>query len=178
MGVEIVFESHARTEDNENGIATGWLPGRLSEGGRESAVALGLRRREDDLAAVFVSDLARAVETVDTAFSATDLPIFKDWRLRECDYGVLNGAASLEVHGDRGAHLEVPYPDGESWRLATDRVGRVFPDLSSQWNGRRVLLIGHVATRWALERVINGRTLEDLASEDFVPQQSWEYRLV
>ena len=30
MSVRIVYETHSTTEDNENGIATGWLPGRLS----------------------------------------------------------------------------------------------------------------------------------------------------
>jgi hypothetical protein len=28
--IRIVFETHSTTEDNENGIGTGWLPGRLS----------------------------------------------------------------------------------------------------------------------------------------------------
>jgi len=34
VGIEIVFETHSTTEDNEAGRATGWLPGRLSEQGR------------------------------------------------------------------------------------------------------------------------------------------------
>jgi hypothetical protein len=29
--VGLVYETHSITEDNERGIATGWLPGRLSE---------------------------------------------------------------------------------------------------------------------------------------------------
>jgi 2,3-bisphosphoglycerate-dependent phosphoglycerate mutase len=32
--IEIVFETHAISEDNERGHATGWLPGRLSDQGR------------------------------------------------------------------------------------------------------------------------------------------------
>lgn len=59
VAVEIVYETHAITEDNENGIATGWLPGRLSERGRAVAIGLGERRRDDGLAAVFTSDLDR-----------------------------------------------------------------------------------------------------------------------
>src|SRR5262245_17997040 len=92
MAVEIVFETHALTEDNENGVATGWLPGRLSARGRENAMAMGRRRREDGIAAVFCSDLRRSVETAELAFGATGLPLFLDWRLRECDFGELNGA--------------------------------------------------------------------------------------
>ena len=47
MVIEIVFESHSVTVDNEEGRATGWLPGELSRQGRELAAELGRRRRED-----------------------------------------------------------------------------------------------------------------------------------
>ena len=69
--IELVYETHSTTIDNETGIATGWLPGRLSETGRELARALGERRRDDGLAAVFTSDLARAVETAEIAFGGS-----------------------------------------------------------------------------------------------------------
>ena len=46
-----------------------------------------------------------------------------------------------------------------------------------RWNGQRILVIGHVATRWGLEHVIGGVPLEDLVNEDFAWQEGWEYRL-
>ncbi|WP_062434127.1 histidine phosphatase family protein [Herbidospora daliensis] len=61
MPVEIVFETHALTEDNERGIATGRLPGRLSSRGRRLASELGARRRD--------TGLDRAVETARFAFA-------------------------------------------------------------------------------------------------------------
>ena len=73
MGTKIVFETHSLTEDNEAGLATGWLSGRLSATGREYAVALGSGRRADGLAAVFSSDLGRAVETAAIAFAHSDI---------------------------------------------------------------------------------------------------------
>src|SRR5258708_36854624 len=88
----IVFETHSTSEDNERGIATGWLPGRLSPLGREQAAELGRRRHADGIAAVFCSDLARAAETASIAFAGSGIPILADWRLRECDYGELNGS--------------------------------------------------------------------------------------
>ena len=123
--IEIVFETHSWSTDNERGIATGWLPGALSERGEALARELGERRRDTGLAAVFCSDLRRAVQTGQLAFAGSDLPILLDWRLRECDYGRLNGAPAATVHADRQAHLTEPYPDGESWQQAIDRVGRV-----------------------------------------------------
>jgi 2,3-bisphosphoglycerate-dependent phosphoglycerate mutase len=177
MGIEIVFETHSPTEDNENGIATGWLPGKLSPAGREQARQLGERRRDDGIDAVFTSDLARAVETAKIAFGETKIPMLHDWRLRECDYGELNGAPRAEVHADQRAHLDVPYPGGESWRQAVARVGRVLDDLTALWAGTRVVVIGHVATRWALDHLLGGTPLEDLVDADFAWQPGWEHRL-
>ena len=176
MTVDVVFETHAPSEDNERGIATGWLPGRLSPAGREQAHQLGRRRRDDDLAAVFCSDLARAAETVALAFAGSAVPVLHDWRLRECDYGRLNGAPAAEVHGDRRRHLDDPYPGGESWRQAVARVGRGLDDLPSRWDGARVLVVGHVATRWALDHLAGGQPLEDLVDADFAWQPGWRYR--
>ena len=149
MAIEIVFESHSTTVDNERGRATGWLPGELSARGREQAAALGRRRADDGIAAVFCSDLARAVETATIAFGASAIPVLHDWRLRECDYGERNGMPAAEMHAHRQNRLDAPYPGGENWRAAVARVGRFLPDLPPRWDGQRILVIGHVATRWA-----------------------------
>jgi alpha-ribazole phosphatase/probable phosphoglycerate mutase len=91
MAINIVFETHSLTVDNDHGRATGWLPGDLSEKGRILAAELGRRRGHDGIAAVFSSDLARAAQTASIAFAESGIPILYDWRLRECDYGQRNG---------------------------------------------------------------------------------------
>jgi alpha-ribazole phosphatase/probable phosphoglycerate mutase len=127
------------------------------------------------LAAVFTSDLGRAVETASVAFAGTGLPVLHDWRLRECDYGRKNGTATAELHRDRRRYLDEPYPGGECWRAAVTRVGRFLDDLPLRWNDTRVLVIGHVATRWALDHFIDGVPLEALIQADFAWQEGWEY---
>lgn len=177
MPVDIVFETHSLTEDNEAGRATGWLGGRLSVDGRRLAAELGARHPAG-LAAVFSSDLARARETVEIGFPAPGLPVLFDWRLRECDYGELNGAPAGEVHADRSAFLHTPYPGGESWEQATERVRWFLDDLRRRWDGARVLVVGHVATRLGLEHWLRGTPLSALLTADFDWQAGWEYRLV
>lgn len=103
--------------------------------------------------------------------------MFVDWRLRECDYGRLNGAPAADVHAERERYLLSPYPDGESWEDAVHRVGGLARDLPSRWSGHRVLVVGHVATRWALEHILNGVPLEQLSSEQFEWRKGWEYRV-
>jgi 2,3-bisphosphoglycerate-dependent phosphoglycerate mutase len=177
VAIELVFETHSTTEDNEAGRATGWLPGRLSQQGQMQARQLGQRRTSDAITAVFSSDLTRAAQTAAIAFGESVIPVLYDWRLRECDYGQHNGMPVAELHAGRCEHLDRPYPGGESWRQAVARTGRFLGDLPLRWNGQRVLVIGHVATRWALDHFIGGVPLEDLAQQDFAWQEGWEYRI-
>ncbi len=177
MAVSVVFETHSWSEDNDRGVATGWLGGRLSTRGRALAGELGERRHGDGLDAVVCSDLARARETVELAFRGLWVPLFYDWRLRECDYGVLNGAAAAQVLGQRSARLDVPYPGGESWHDAVERNLEALRDVARRWDGRRVLIIGHVATRWALDLATSQVDLPELVVADFGWRAGWEYQL-
>jgi len=173
--IEIVFETHAWSEDNDRGIATGWNHGRLSFRGKALAGELGDRRRADGIASVFTSDLWRAVETAEIAFGGSGIPILHDWRLRECDYGDLNGRPVSEVHkAVRG--LEDRYPGGESWLDSMSRVWRFLDDLPLRWHNRRILVIGHVATLWGLEHRINGVSLEEIRSAMDPWREGWEFR--
>src|SRR5579872_4989084 len=177
MSVRITFETHATTTDNEAGVATGWLPGALSRAGRAQARQLGQRRAADSVAVVFTSDLARAVETASLAFGSSAIPVLHDWRLRECDYGKLNGAPRNQVIDPLREYLFTPYPGGECWSDAIARVGRFLLDLPTRWAGCHAVVIGHVATRWGLDHYLNGRRLEELALEAFAWQEGWEYSL-
>ena len=177
MSVELVYETHSLTTDNENGVATGWLDGLLSEAGKQLAAQLGERRRDDNLAAVFTSDLRRAVETVEIAFVGSDIPVFQDPRLRECDYGLLNGMPVSRLEEERLQHIEEPWPEGESYRQVVERVANFLDELPQRWEGTTVLVIGHSATQWALECSLNGIPLEDLVAAPFRWQEGWVYRV-
>jgi broad specificity phosphatase PhoE len=175
--IEIVFETHALSTDNERGVATGWLDGELSEQGRSQARELGRRRRNDRLAAVFTSDLGRAIETAELAFGDSGIAIYRDARLRECNYGALNGMPADLLTTERTQHLDAPFPGGESYADTVERMRSFLYDLAHAWDGFRVLLIGHSATRWALDHLLLGVPLEQLVKAPFEWQEGWEYVL-
>ena len=174
---QVVFETHSISEDNERGIATGWLGGKLSTTGQAYARQLGDRRRHDNIAAVYSSDLNRAVETARIAFAGTAIPVLLDWRLRECNYGTLNGMSTEQLDRERPQRLDQPFPEGESWRQAVARVISFLDEVATESEGKRVLLIGHVATRWALDHHVLGTPLEQLAAAPFEWREGWEYLL-
>ena len=177
MTVQVVYETHSTSVDNEEGFATGWLGGALSERGIEQARELGRRRRDDGIAIVIASDLNRAGETARIACEGSGIPILLDWRLRECDYGCWNGMPRSRLEAERRRRLDEPFPEGESWRQAVARVTGFLDELGGTRDGQRVLLIGHVATRWALDQVVSGAALEDLVEAPFAWREGWEYAL-
>jgi hypothetical protein len=55
---------------------------------------VGDRRIHDGIDTVFMSDLHRAVETVEIAFAGSPVPLLNDWRLRECASATATAARS------------------------------------------------------------------------------------
>ena len=178
MSVELVYETHATTLDNEAAIATGWLPGELSPSGREQARALGARRRDDGIEVVYASDLARAAETARIAFDGVqvDIPldIHTDVRLRECDYGDLNGSPTASLH-PRARYVQTPFPGGQSYADVILQTLGFLADVRRKHQGRRVLVIAHAANRWALQHLATGVPLAAIVDAPFAWQPGWEY---
>ena len=177
MTIEIVYETHSTSVDNERGVATGWLHGELSEAGRENARELGARRRDDGIAVVHCSDLGRAVETAEIAFGGSGIPVHHDWRLRECNYGELNGMPTARLREEVTRRVDTPYPGGESYHQVVERVRELLDELPPELDGARVVLIGHAATRWALQHLLEGARLEELVGAPFDWQPGWEFHL-
>ena len=173
VGVELIYETHSITVDNERGIATGWLPGELSAEGRRLAAQLGERRGDVDV--VFSSDLRRAVETVE--LSGLKVPHLQDWRLRECNYGELNGRPVSEIDAVRLDHVDEPFPGGESYRDVVERTQSFLGDLPEEIDGARIVLIAHSANHWALEHLLEGKDLHELVAAPREWQEGWSYRL-
>jgi broad specificity phosphatase PhoE len=171
--MRLIYETHSTTLDNEQQIATGWLPGVLSAAGERESVELGRRRQGVD--AVFSSDLRRAVHTVELA--GIDAPHFQDWRLRECDYGDLNGAPRQRLE-PRRRYVDHPFPGGgQSYRQVLNLTASFLADLKSLYADRTVLLVAHSANRWCLQHLVHGIPLEDLVDAPFDWQPGWEYEV-
>lgn len=101
VSVELVYETHAITTDNEAGVATGWLPE------NSPSAVTGVRPSWDSDVLItgsrvaYVSDLQRALDTASIAFDGASCPVIPDWRLRECNYGLLNGMPTERLESGR-----------------------------------------------------------------------------
>jgi broad specificity phosphatase PhoE len=169
----LLFETHATSLDNEAGLASGWFDVDLSPRGEREAVELGARHPGHDLTVVYVSDLWRSWKTAQLAFGSR-VPVVRDVRLRECDYGRLTRRPQSEVAPLKPRHVSVPFPGGESYRDVADRVRGCLEELLAENEGT-VLIIGHRATHASLEHLLRGVPLEEAVAAPWAWQPGWRY---
>lgn len=176
MAVEIIFEAHGTTYDNEAHRASGHFDVGLSPLGVQQSKEMGERYMDEHFDAIFCSDLQRSYKSAEIAFG-DKFPIIKDAHLRECDYGDLTQHPSEEVDAEKPKRIKVPFPNGESYEETSARMKAFLQDLLRDYNGKRVMIIGHRATQYGLERWIKGLPLEQVVPAPWRWQPGWTYIL-
>ncbi|MEK9196261.1 MAG: histidine phosphatase family protein [Patescibacteria group bacterium] len=174
--ITIIFESHSTSFDNEKHLSSGWNDVELSDIGIQQAKDLGNRRGEENFDAIFCSDLQRSYKTAELAFK-DKFPIIQDARLRECDYGELTQSPSKEVDSEKPKRINVPFPSGESYEQTTERMNSFLTDLKKNYDGKKIMIIGHRATQYNLEFLINNIPLETIIPAPWSWQPGWQYLL-
>lgn len=173
--MHIIFESHATSVDNERGIASGHNDSPLlSTKGFLQAQELGRRYETKPIKNVFCSDLRRSRDTAHIAFAGKGIKIFEDQRLREWNYGLHNGAEVARVEKEKKSHIYTPFPGGESLLMALDRI---YDFLEQQRVDTQdpFLIIGHRVVFYALEHLLDMRSLEEIVAGPWCWQPGWEY---
>jgi broad specificity phosphatase PhoE len=117
MAIHITYFVHGTTTDNEKNISSGWKNVRLSKLGIKQSKELKNLIKGKKFEVVFCSDLKRAVDSANLTFKGK-VRIIKDKRLRECNYGDLNGAKSNIVDSLTIKCISKPFPNGESYKDA------------------------------------------------------------
>lgn len=177
MAVKITYFVHGTTTDNEKDLATGWLPGELSPLGRGQAKELGKLVAQKRFDIVFCSDLQRAIDSANIGFG-DKYQIVQDARLRECNYGDLNGRPHTfkERMND---FINIPFPNGESYKDVEKRMAEFVAFLKQSYDGKHVAIVAHQAPQLALDVIITGKTWPQAIKEDWrktkAYQPGWEY---
>lgn len=171
--MKITYFVHSITEDNEKGLATGWMQGKLSNEGIKRATELRQDLSNRDFDAVFCSDLERAIQSTELFFD-NKFPVFIDWRLRECNYGDYDGRPAAEFKKDREQeYIQKNYPSGESYTEVEARIKSFLSDLS-RFNYDHIAIVAHQAPQLALDVLLKDYSWEEAIANDWRKSKSWQ----
>lgn len=174
MAVKITYFVHGTTTDNEQHISSGWKDVELSELGVRQSKELREQTEDKKFDVVFCSDLQRAHKSALLAWEGL-YEIIPDARLRECNYGKLNGASSDVVEPMQEKEcISKPFPEGESYEDVKKRIADFLEFLKKNYDGKHVALVGHKAPQLSLDVLLNGKTWEQALAEDWRKTKSWQ----
>lgn len=175
--IEITFESPSETNDDLDNKDSGHFDSELSSAGLMQAREMGERYKDELFDFIFCSDLQRSFDTAQTAFGDRGIDIIEDKRLRGCDLGKLTRALKPEVEKQKLERVKTPFPEGESYEQVVFRVKDFLRSILHDYNGKKLLIVGHEGTRIALEFLINNQPLEKALSAKTPWQPGWKYAL-
>ena len=177
--MQITYFVHAATTDNENGIATGWDDGELSELGIKQSQELADVLKDQKFDLVVCSDLKRAVQTAEIAFGDKFLTL-QDKSLRGVNYGQFNGKPKENVE-PLERWIDKPFPGGESYRDVEKRIRELLNELAQKYQDKKIAFVAHQAPQLALEVIVNHKTWDQAIATDWRKtaswQAGWEYKI-
>ena len=174
MAIKITYFVHGTTTDNEKEISSGWKDAPLSELGIKQSVELKDKIKDKNFDIVFCSDLKRAVNSAHLTFDGI-VQVIPDARLRECNYGKLNGAPSAIVEPMQEEEcINTPFPEGESYEDVKKRMSDFLDFLRQNYDGKSVALVAHKAPQIALDVLVKGKSWEEALAEDWRKTKSWK----
>lgn len=172
MSLEITYFVHGTTVDNENHKSSGWNDAALSELGIQQSKDLAGLTEGMTFDAVFTSDLVRAVESARLTWG-DKYPTFADKRLRECNYGDLNGEDSAVVEPMQERSIDTPMPNGESYEDVKARVADFLDFVKQKYHGKHIAIVAHKAPQLALDVLLKDVTWEEAFANDWRKTHAW-----
>ncbi len=148
--MKIYVLRHGETALNAKGVMQGWLNEPLNQNGRDLAVATGRAMRRIRFDACISSPLVRARETVEIILreSGNELPVSVDDRIREINFGDLEGKTFREM-GEAGELFYTDpfrltgFPNGETIRDLCKRTQAFLWELIEKDDGKTYLIGTH-----------------------------------
>lgn len=169
---KIIYFVHGTTTDNASKLCSGWKEAMLNQLGKEQAKNLGnvIREKGIKFDILITSDLQRAIDSSNIAFPEYNKMV--DNRLRECNYGDLDGKhKSLVVYEE---HIDSPFPNGESLKDVENRIGEFIDFLKENYSGKTVGIVAHRAPQLALEVITKNITWEEAIKNDWRKKGDWQ----
>jgi broad specificity phosphatase PhoE len=168
--VRILLARHGETVFNVEGRWQGQSDSPLTDRGRAQAAELARALADEQITAVYSSDLGRAADTAAEVAGLHELAVTPERRLREIDVGNWTGKQRDEINAEYPGGLKAwatrprafQLPNGETIRGAQARALDFFNERMPAHVGETVVVISHGALCQAILVNAMGGTVDDL----------------
>ena len=170
--IELIVVRHGETDWNRIRRLQGHTDIALNANGCEQADRLRVALADEGIAAIHASDLSRAMETAQPIAALLKLPVRSDVRLRERNYGILEGKTFPEIVASdpdeaeqlRRRTTDHTIPGGESQRTFFHRVVETVSAIARAAEAAKprgpVLIVTHGGVLDMLHRSATGLALD------------------
>jgi probable phosphoglycerate mutase len=162
----IIAIRHGETAWNADSRIQGQRDVGLNATGRWQARRVGAALADEEITAVYSSDLGRAHETAQEISEVTGIPVVASTGLRERRFGMFEGKTFDEIHQTWPEHAQnwrrrlpewQPPEGGESLVELRERVQRTMVDLAARHPGQQIVVVAHGGVLDALYRIATGQ---------------------
>jgi len=147
--LEFYFVRHGETLFNTEGLMQGWSDSPLTKEGIEVAEYLGKGLKDIPFLAAYSSTSERAVDTAHLVLQGRNIPLMLDKRLKEVNFGTLEGEKSDDIqtqHPDMLTNPSFfkPY-GGESTQEVVNRLQSFLGSIANAYQGQsgNILVVTH-----------------------------------
>jgi len=163
----IYLVRHGQTDWNVEKRLMGLTDIPLNEFGITQAKSLGKEASQLKIDHIFSSDLLRAKETAEIINKFIDVEISLDERLREFNYGVIEGRILKEISSEcwNQFHFHPEQLGAESFKSVYNRIKDFFGNLAKK-NLSNVLIVTHGGTLRIIQYYKGNR--DNLNKEDYI----------
>jgi len=152
--IRLLLIRHGKTDWNAQHRYQGQIDVPLNHAGCRQAAALARRLQDEDLSAIYTSDLQRARQTAQEIATPHGLSVWTEPRLREMSFGDWEGLTYAQIQA-RGPEkmarwfadpVRVPPPGGETLTRLAERVRAALDDIVRACANQTVALVSHGGT--------------------------------
>ena len=146
---------HGATDWNTKGRVQGWKDTALNELGLKQVRIATEALRNENIQAIYSSDLKRAKKSADIVSVALDLPVHSTKRLREMNFGKAEGVKKTDLEAkfsytyqafndiNNPERYDIGYPDGETIGEVQQRFMKFIGKLLEEKKLQNVLIVTH-----------------------------------
>lgn len=151
----------------------------LTSNGEKQIMKVAKELAKKNIDFIVTSPLLRTKQTAEILSNILRVPIIVDLRLREIDFGVLNGKSIKEydkLYEDQYDQYFKAPENGESLDDVRKRMISVILDLEEKYEGKTILIVSHQDPLWALCGEMQGLSKKQTAENEEFNFEPGEYK--